>query len=165
MIASGLSYLLQDVVLSCPEVVRMYHLHDLVQDREHHLRGRMIVGFISLLWLVGLPMGMVVVVVFVPCVGAFVFLSIPLLFIAAFFSEEAREDLLKIIADRRVLVLNTGLGSALLLSTFLYGSFYKCAQSVGPGIVVQYRARSCGCRIIQRALVWLRGQGTQIRPR
>merc|ERR1711990_1010183 len=119
-VASGLAFLLQNWLFSCPEVVHMYHLHHLV--RFHDMRGRMLVGFIALLWLIGLPMGMVVVVVFAPCVGAFVFLSIPLLFIAAFFSEEAREDLLKIIADRRVLVLNTGLGSALLLSTFLYGS-------------------------------------------
>jgi hypothetical protein len=162
-IASMLAYILQDWLFRCPEVVHMYHLHHL--EDQAQIRGRMLVGFIALLWLIGLPMGMVVVVVFVPCIGAFVFLSIPLLFVAAFFSEEARQDLLKIVGDRRVLVLNTGLGSAMLISSAMYGSFYQCAASVGPGTVVEYRARSRGCRLVRRALVWLRGQGTQIRPR
>jgi hypothetical protein len=162
-VAAGLSYLLQSWLFSCPEMVRMYHLHHL--DREAHMGGRMLVGFIALLWIIGLPMGMVVVVAFVPCVGAFVFLSIPLLFVAAFFSEEARQDLLKIVGDRKVLVLNAGLGCAMIISTCMYGSFYQCAQSVGSGTVVAYRARSAGCRVVRRVLVWLRGQGAQIRPR
>jgi hypothetical protein len=160
-VASGVAYMLQNWLFSCPEVVNMYHL----QELEANLGGRMLVGFIALLWLVGLPMGMVVVVVFVPCVGAFVFLSIPLLFFAAFFNEEARQDLLKIVGNRRILVLNTGLGCAMLIGACMYGSFYECARSVGPGTVVEYRARSSGCRMIRRVLVWLRGQATQIRPR
>jgi hypothetical protein len=131
-IFSGFAYLLQKGIFAWPEMVDMYHLDQL--DREAHMFGRMLIGFIAVLWIIGL----ILVGFFVPCVGSFVFLWLLVHVVAALFDVDARADLLKLIGDRRLLFLNIGLASLMILS-FLFGtSIYQCTN-VGPGTVVDYR--------------------------